>query len=57
MPKDSPAPIPDGPPVVVLNPRYAGATPEMVALALLRSPPCDAAADDEDPTNPRPGPR
>ena len=26
------------PEIEVINPRYAGATPEMVALALLRSP-------------------
>ena len=38
---DKPKPKPTLPPEQVLNPRYNGATPEMVALALLRHKPKD----------------
>ena len=36
-------------PVQVQNPRYEGATPDMVALALLRAKPDEPKRDDETP--------
>ena len=35
----------------ILNPRYAGATPDMVALALLRAKPDEPKRDDETPAH------